>query len=202
MAIRVDLQAIAEMIEPGSRVLDVGCGDGELLDFLAREKQVDGRGIELEQPAVRACLDRGLSVIQGNADTDLEEYPDAAFDYVVLSATLQAMLRPRETLVQMLRIGRRSIVSFPNFGYWKVRLDLLLNGRMPVTPALPHQWYDTPNIHLCTTRDFVALCDELGFVIERGLSIDAAGHARAVSGPGLPANLFGRLAVFLLHQPD
>src|SRR5215831_6171564 len=155
--LRRDLRLIAEMVEPGSRVLDVGCGDGALLAYLTRHKSVDGRGIELSQSGVNACVGHGLSVIQGDADRDLDAYPSGAFDYVVLSQTLQATRQPRRVVEQLVRIGRRAIVSFPNFGHWRIRAELVLRGCMPVTPALAQAWYDTPNIHLCTILDFVAL---------------------------------------------
>jgi methionine biosynthesis protein MetW len=198
-AIRVDLQLIADMIEPGSRVLDVGCGDGSLLYHLVNEKKVDGRGIELSTAGVNACVSAGLSVIQGDADSDLADYPDGAFDYVILSQTLQAMHNPREAVTQLLRIGHRAIVSFPNFGHWRVRLDLLVRGRMPVNKTLPHEWYDTPNIHLCTIRDFIALCDTLGITIERSIALDSRGYIRRIRTGLLLANLLGEQAVFLLR---
>ena len=147
---------------PGARVLDVGCGDGALLQLLAQKKGVDGRGVELSQRGVNECVAKGLSVIQGDADTDLSDYPDDGFDYVILSQTLQATRRPRAALANMLRIGRRAIISFPNFGYWRVRAQLAFGGRMPVTGRLDYHWHDTPNIHLCTIRDFVEIVDELG----------------------------------------
>ncbi|MBW7850408.1 MAG: methionine biosynthesis protein MetW [Rhodospirillales bacterium] len=198
--IRVDLQLIAEMVEPGSRVIDVGCGDGALLDYLGRYKNVDGRGIELSMAGVSAAVSHGLSVIQGDADTDLKDYPTGAFDYVILSQTLQATRDPKGVINHMLRIGRRGIVSFPNFGHWRVRLNLLLRGRMPVTEVLPYQWYDTPNIHFCTTADFVALCRELDITIERGIALDGLGRVQRFDGGGWLANLCGEQAVFLLKR--
>jgi methionine biosynthesis protein MetW len=196
--IRLDLQLIADMVEPRSRVLDVGCGDGTLLDYLVQFKEVDGRGIELSSDGVNACVSAGLSVIQGDADTDLFDYPDRAFDYVVLSQTLQAMRAPKTTLEQLLRIGEHAIVSMPNFAHWRLRWRLLASGRMPSSEALPYPWYDSPNIHLCSIRDFVALCREMGARIERGLFLDQLGTPRRL-GPGLAlANLLGEQAVFLL----
>jgi methionine biosynthesis protein MetW len=144
---RVDLVLMAEMIDRGARVLDVGCGDGELLRLLGESRDVDGRGIELSREGVNECVAKGLAVIQGDADTDLADYPDDAFDYVILSQTLQATRHPRVVLEHMLRIGRRAVVSFPNFGHWQVRLQLLFAGHMPQTDILPYSWYDTPNIH-------------------------------------------------------
>jgi methionine biosynthesis protein MetW len=197
--IRVDLQLIAEMVEPETRVLDVGCGDGALLEHLVRVKKVDGRGMELSQTGVNACVANGLSVIQGDADTDLGHYPDDAFDYVILSQTLPATRSPRAVLQQMLRVGKRAIVSFPNFAHWQVRLRLLFGGHMPQTDALPYRWYDTPNIHLCTIDDFRELCAEMGVVVERALALDRRGHI--ISGLPLPmANLIGEQGLFLLRR--
>jgi methionine biosynthesis protein MetW len=198
--IRIDLRLIADMIAPGSRVLDIGCGDGLLLEYLVHEKKVDGRGIELGMDGVHVCVSHGLSVIQGNAETDLADYPDDAFDYVVLSQTLQAMHNPKAALQQLSRIGRSIIVSLPNFGYWRVRAALLLDGRMPVSDQLSYQWWETPNIHLCTIADFVALAQALGLTIERSLILGRRNRIRQDKAHTRLANLLGVQGVFLLRR--
>ena len=196
---RVDLLVVADMVQPGARVLDVGCGDGELLQLL-ETRGVDGRGIELSREGVNQCVAKGLAVIQGDADTDLEDYPNDAFVFVILSQTLQATRRPRVVLEHMLRIGRYGIVSFPNFGHWRIRYEVALRGRMPVTGNLPHVWYETPNIHFCTIRDFVALCREVGAKMERAVALDGGGHPIRVNLPWWMWNLFGEQGVFLLRR--
>lgn len=195
---RADFLVVAELIEPGARVLDVGCGDGALLALLEAGRGVHGHGIELSQRGVNECVAKGLSVVQGDADHDLIDYPDDAFDYVILSQTLQATYRPRQVLEQMLRVGRKAVVSFPNFGHWSVRASLLFRGRMPVLRSLPYSWYDTPNIHFCTIRDFVALCDELGLEIERSEALAPDGSRMGFRAPWWFWNLFGQQGVFLL----
>ena len=199
-AVRVDHLLIADMVEQNARVLDVGCGDGVLLRLLADRRNVDARGVEISQRGVNDCVAKGLSVIQGDADSDLMDYPDDAFDYVILSQTIQATRHPRNVLENMLRIGRHAIVSFPNFGHWRIRAQLALRGRMPVTQNLSYKWYDTPNIHFCTIRDFVALTNELDAKIMRAVAIDGFGARVGVNAPWWVWNLFGEQAVFLLER--
>jgi len=195
MSLRPDLAIIAANVAPGARVLDVGCGDGALMAALRAEKQVDARGLELDPANVAAAVARGLSVIQGDADTDLADYPADAFDYAILSQTLQTTRRPDQVLDQLLRIGRKAFVSFPNFAHWRVRLSLLWGGRMPVTRLLPLEWYETPNIHHVTIDDFRE------YVRERGLTVEGAWF---LSGDRLTsaaaANFRAEHAVFLLRR--
>lgn len=197
---RPDHLMMAGMVAQGSRVLDVGCGDGALLRLLTEGRGVDGRGIELSQTGVNACVAHGLSVIQGDADTDLCDYPDNAFDCVILSQTLQATRHPRVVLENMLRIGKKAVVSFPNFGHWNTRWQVLTRGRMPVNSTLPDAWYETANIHLCTIRDFVDLCGVTGARIERAVALDATGRPVGMNAPWWFWNLFGAQAVFLLSR--
>ena len=205
MSLRPDLAAIADMIRPGARVLDVGCGDGALLEHLVATKGVDGRGIEIAQANVNACVARGLAVVQGDADSDLVDYPAQVFDAVVLSQTIQATEKPKAVLNHLLRIGRRAAVSLPNFGYWKVRLGLLSGGRMPHTRELSYDWWDTPNIHLCTLADFVDLTRECGAAIVEAHALDDKGKAVRINPAKLTdsylgPNLFAQGAIFLLKK--
>ena len=195
MSLRPDLAIIAEHVAPGSRILDVGCGDGALMAALRDSKGVDARGLEIDAGNVAAAVSRGLSVIQGDADRDLAEYPDASFDYAILSQTLQTARRPDVVLDHLLRIGRQAFVSFPNFAHWRVRMSLLWGGRMPVTRLLPECWYDTPNIHHVTIDDFRS------FVAERGIEVEGAwflsGDKRTTSAA---ANMLAEHAVFRLRK--
>ena len=196
---RGDHLLVAEMVERGSKVLDVGCGDGDLLQLL-ESRGIDGRGIELSREGVNRCVAKGLAVIQGDADTDLVNYPDDGFDYVILSQTLQATRKPRVVLEHLLRIGRHAIVSFPNFGYWSIRLQLLITGQMPRTDNLPATWYDTANIHFCTIKDFLQLCDEINVKMDRAVALNYRGTPLRLNAPWWFWNLFGEQGVFLLSR--
>ena len=196
---RGDHLLVAEMVERGSKVLDVGCGDGDLLQLL-ESRGIDGRGIELSREGVNRCVAKGLAVVQGDADTDLVNYPDDAFDYVILSQTLQATRQPRVVLENLLRIGRRAIVSFPNFGHWKMRLQLLVKGQMPRTRNLPYAWYETPNIHFCSIKDFRELCFAAGAKMDQAVALNAWGRQMRLKMPWWFWNLFGEQAVFLLSR--
>ncbi|MGQ0742121.1 MAG: methionine biosynthesis protein MetW [Alphaproteobacteria bacterium] len=198
--LRPDLAAIAAMVPAGARVLDIGCGDGALLEHLVTAKAVDGRGLELNQQNVNACVARGLSVVQGDADADLAEYPSGIFDLAILSQTIQATRRPKIVLNQLLRIARHSVVSLPNFGHWRVRASLVLRGRMPLTKALGFRWYETPNIHLCSLADFVALADEAGASIECAYALSGNGRTRAMRPRAWGPNLLAEGAIFLLAK--
>jgi methionine biosynthesis protein MetW len=195
MSLRPDLAVIAANVVPGSRVLDIGCGDGELMAALRDEKQVDARGLELDAGDVASAVARGLSVVQGDADTDLADYPDNSFDYAILSQTLQTTRAPDVVLEHLLRIGRHAFVSFPNFAHWRVRASLLWGGRMPVTRLLPVAWYATPNIHHVTIDDFRALLNERGITIEGAWFLSGDQRTSATM-----ANLLAEHAVFLLKR--
>tara|TARA_Y100001970_G_scaffold294370_1_gene451937 strand:+ start:37202 stop:37834 length:633 start_codon:yes stop_codon:yes gene_type:complete len=197
---RADFYLIAGIVEPGSRVLDIGCGDGSLLELLEEKRNVDGRGIEISQKGVNASVARGLSVIQGDANTDLYDYPDDTFDYVILGQMLPVISKPREMLNELLRIGRYAVVSIPNAGYWKNRFHLLFRGRIPIAEKNDNRWWNTENIHPCTIRDFIFLCQEDGHIIEKGIKLDSKGRATRFSGTNGHANLFGEQAIFLLTR--
>jgi methionine biosynthesis protein MetW len=194
-SLRPDLALIAQNVAPGSSVLDVGCGDGALLLALRDERKCDARGMEIDAASVAECVAAGLSVIQGDADTDLSFYPDGAFDYAILSQTLQTTMRPRAVLEELLRIGRKAFVSFPNFAHWKVRFSLLVGGRMPVTRQLPIAWYETPNIHFSSIDDFLALVGEMGVKVDDAWFL-AGNRQRSAAA----ANLLAEHAIFLLSR--
>jgi methionine biosynthesis protein MetW len=195
MNLRPDLAIIADNIAPGTRCLDVGCGEGDLMAALRDTKGVDARGLELERDRVAAAVSRGLSVIQGDANVDLADYPDGAFDYAILSQTLQTTIRPDQVIDQLLRVGRRAFVSFPNFAQWRIRLALMFGGRMPVTRQLPDRWYDTPNIHHVTIDDFRGLIRERGLQVEQQWFLSGNKQTTAAG-----ANLLAEHAVFLLSR--
>ncbi|HUP05019.1 MAG TPA: methionine biosynthesis protein MetW [Bryobacteraceae bacterium] len=192
---RRDYAIISEIIDPGAKVLDLGCGDGELLQWLAENKNVQARGVEISGEKVRRAIARGVSAYQGDIDQGLADYPELAFDYVILSQTLQETRHPRKVLSEMLRVGRRAIVAFPNFGHWRMRLSMLASGRAPRTKLFPHQWYDSPNIHFLTVHDFEDLAAAEGLVVERRYFL--AGRRRLTLLP----NLTAEVAVFLVRKP-
>ena len=197
---RQDFLVINDMVANNSKVLDVGCDDGSLLKMLQESKNVDARGIEISAEGVNTCLAKGLSAVQGDANLDLEMYPENSFDFVILSKTLQSMIEPKKTLEELLRIGKNAIVSIPNFAHWKVRLYLLLHGRMPVTPSLPDTWYNTENIHLCTIKDFINLCDELEIQIIKSVVLDKKGNLLNFANRIKSVNLIGEQGIFLLKR--
>jgi methionine biosynthesis protein MetW len=199
---REDFREIVRLVEPGARVLEVGCEDGELLDLLTRAREVDGQGLEISPENVAACLARGLSVVQGDGDRDLDYFPTRAFDYAVLSKTLQQMREPRRVLNELLRIAQRAIVSVPNFGHWRMRASLMTRGRMPETRALPDPWWGTANIHLCTLKDFTDLCRDLDLRIEACSALSGGKSARPMNPRGVLENWRAESALFVLSRRE
>ena len=199
MNLRPDHNVIADIIPQNATALDIGCGDGEMLELLAA-KNVRARGLEIDQIKVSSCLKKGLSVLQGDVDVDLAFYPDKAFDYAILTQVLQVTKHPEKILTEVLRVAKHAVVSIPNFGYWENRVQLLLNGRMPVTKKLSYEWFETPNIHFCTIRDFVILCENLGLKIEKKLAIKPNGGVISFNKSSALANLRGELGVFLITK--
>lgn len=199
---RQDFREILRLVRPGSRVLDVGCGEGVLLEMMTREKAIDGRGLEIRPDNVAACMARGLAVVQGDADRDLDHFPTRAFDYAVLSYTLQQARDPKHVLGEMLRIADQAIVSLPNMGHWRVRLALLAGGRMPVNKTLPDPWWATGNIHLCTLRDFTDLCDELDLRIDAAAALSGDKSARPINARSASANWMSESALLLLSRRE
>jgi len=194
-----EFKIIADLLPENSRVLDVGCGDGTLMKYLSNKKNIDVRGLELNEENVEACIAKGLSVIEGNAETELGQFPDKSFDYVVLSQTLQAFYSPETVLDHLLRIGKASIVSIPNFGYWKVRVNLLFFGRMPETSALPYKWYNTPNLHMCTIKDFYELCENKKINMEKIVGINDNKISLINNNNIKLKNLLSQVGIFLIR---
>ena len=195
-----EFKVIADLIEKDTRVLDVGCADGTLMKFLKDNKNIDIRGLELSKDKVHECIAKGLTVIEGNAEKDLKQFPDKSFDYVVLSQTLQAFLDPELVISELLRVGKKAIVTIPNFGYWKVRLHLLIKGTMPITKALPDEWYNTPNLHMCTIKDFVHFVKSKNFKIFKSLALNDQ-NVSLINNTNLGIkNLFADLGIFLIEK--
>lgn len=198
--LRADLKYIASIIEKDSRVMEIGCGDGDLLSYLTEKKNIDGRGIELSQDGVSACVQNGLSVIQGDADIDLKFYPEKCFDYAVSSQVIQATKNPKGVLQEMMRISKKCIISTPNFGYWYNRLYLMLKGRMPVSNTLSYQWYETPNIHFSTMKDFESLCKELGYRVEKKIYLQPSGRQLNLPWAKAFPNMFCEKCIFVISS--
>ena len=193
-----EFKVIADLLPKNVRVLDVGCGDGSLMNVLIKEKNIEARGLELEEENVKKCIYKGLSVIEGNAETELNQFPSQAFDFVVLSQTLQAFYNPEKVLKDLLRIGKSVIISIPNFGYWKVRTKLLFFGKMPVTKTLPNTWYNTPNLHMCTIKDFFDFCLEKNIKIDKVIGVSEDNTSEIKASNLEIKNLFSKLGIFLL----
>ena len=195
-----EFKIVADNIENNTRVLDVGCGDGVLIEYLKKEKNVDVRGLEISKDKVQICISKGLTVIEGNAEIDLKQFPNNSFDYVVLSQTLQAFVNPEKVINELLRVGKRAIVTIPNFGFWKVRLHLLLKGTMPVTKALPDEWYNTPNLHMCTIKDFVRFSNIMNFKIFKSIALNDKNMTKIDRSNLFFKNLFSELGIFLIEK--
>ena len=193
-----EFKVIADLLPNNTRVLDVGCGDGSLMNLLVKEKNIEVRGLELEKQNVQECIYKGLPVIQGNAETELFQFPDKSFDYVVLSQTLQAFYNPDKVLKELLRIGKSVVISIPNFGYWKVRTSLLFFGKMPVTKTLPNKWYDTPNLHMCSIKDLFSYCDNQNINIKKVIGVNEDNTSLINKGNLELKNFFSKLGIFLI----
>ena len=195
-----EFKIISDLIDKNSHVLDVGCGDGILIEYLVKEKKVNIRGIEISKTKVQNCIAKGLTIIEGNAEEDLKQFPDKSFDYVILSQTLQAFLNPEKVINELLRIGKQAIVTIPNFGYWKIRLHILLKGTMPVTRTLPDEWYNTPNIHLCTLKDFVHFSKAKNFKLSKSIALKS-NQLSYIKDSNLDLkNLISNLGIFLIER--
>ena len=195
-----EFNIIANNIENGTRVLDVGCGDGVLIEYLKKEKNIDVRGLEISKDKVQKCISKGLTVIEGNAEIDLRQFPDNSFDYVVLSQTLQAFINPELVINELIRVGKRAIVTIPNFGFWKVRVHLLIKGTMPVTKALPDEWFNTPNLHMCTIEDFVKFSTKMNFKIFKSIAMNEKKTSLINNKNLFIKNLFSEIGIFLIEK--
>ena len=201
-SIRKDWGLIETLMEENRSILDIGCGDGMLMEQLEKNLNAKTHGIELDRDLASKAIAKGFNVIHGDAEIDLSQYSNNSFDYVILSQTLQAMMKPKEILSELLRIGSKAIVSFPNFGHWKIRFQLLVSGRMPVTESLPYTWYDTPNIHFFTIKDFLNLCNEMNIVVEKSIGLTSKGKQFDISESLTSVNFFTHEAIFLLSYKN
>ena len=195
-----EFKIIADLIESNTRVLDVGCGDGTLMEFLKNNKKLDIRGIEISKNNVQQCIGKGLTVIEGDAEKDLSQFPDGSFDFVILSQTLQAFLNPEKVITELLRVGKKAIVTIPNFGYWKVRLHLLIRGTMPITRTLPDEWYNTPNLHMCTIRDFFNFCERREINLYNSIALQNLKSSKITNSNLALKNLIAVLGIFLIEK--